>query len=69
MFRWAQVTAPAVKASPPFSRPWAHKRASASPLAKGFYGRLIKQNWSVPIYQQMIKNLEQPQRDGTGSVK
>jgi hypothetical protein len=28
---------------------------------KGFYGRLRKRAWSIPIYQQMVKNLEQPQ--------
>jgi hypothetical protein len=28
---------------------------------KGFYGRLRKRDWSIPIYQQMVKNLEQPQ--------
>ena len=28
---------------------------------KGFYGRLGKRNWSIPIYQQMLKNLAQPQ--------
>jgi len=28
---------------------------------KGFYGRLGKGNWSIPIYEQMIKNLKQPE--------
>ncbi len=30
---------------------------------KGFAGRLVKQNWSAPIYEQMVKNLRpaQPQ--------
>ncbi|MGO9540972.1 MAG: hypothetical protein ACLPN2_10320 [Terriglobales bacterium] len=28
---------------------------------KGFYGRLVKSNRSIPIFQQMIKNLEKPQ--------
>ena len=25
---------------------------------KGFYGRLVKSNWSMPIYEQMMKNLQ-----------
>jgi hypothetical protein len=29
---------------------------------KGFYGRLVKQNWSVPIYEQMTKNLKPAQQ-------
>lgn len=29
---------------------------------KGFYGRLGKRSWSIPIYQQMVKNLEQAQK-------
>lgn len=29
---------------------------------KGYYGRLGKQNWSVPIYQQMTKNLKPAQQ-------
>jgi hypothetical protein len=28
---------------------------------KGFYGRLRKKNWSIPVYQQLVKNLEQPE--------
>jgi hypothetical protein len=33
---------------------------------KGFYGRLVKQNWSAPIYKQMVKNLQQaPQNTET----
>jgi hypothetical protein len=28
---------------------------------KGFYGRLAKRSWSIPIYEQMIKNLKQPE--------
>jgi hypothetical protein len=27
---------------------------------KGFYGRLGKKDWSIPIYQLMIKNLAPP---------
>lgn len=27
---------------------------------KGFRGRLVKKNWSTPIYQEMMKNLQQP---------
>jgi hypothetical protein len=34
---------------------------------KGYYGRLGKQNWSVPIYNQMVKNLKQaPQSTEAG---
>lgn len=29
---------------------------------KGLYGRLGKRSWSIPIYQQMIKNLGQTQQ-------
>jgi hypothetical protein len=29
---------------------------------KGYYGRLAEQNWSVPIYAQMIKTLQPPQQ-------
>ena len=29
---------------------------------KGYYGRLVKQNWSVPIYEQMTKNLKPAQQ-------
>jgi hypothetical protein len=25
---------------------------------KGFYGRLVKSNWSIPIYEEMMKNLQ-----------
>ena len=28
---------------------------------KGFYGRLFKKNWSTPIYQEMMKNLQKAQ--------
>jgi hypothetical protein len=28
---------------------------------KGFYGRLVKEDWSVPIYEAVMKALEQPQ--------
>jgi hypothetical protein len=28
---------------------------------KGFYGRLVKSNWSVPIYEDMVKTLKTPQ--------
>lgn len=28
---------------------------------KGFYGRLIKLDWSVPVYEAMMKTLQQPQ--------
>jgi len=27
---------------------------------KGFYGRLVKSNWSVPIYEDMVKTLKTP---------
>jgi hypothetical protein len=27
---------------------------------KGFYGRFVKSNWSIPIYEQMMKNLQPP---------
>ena len=29
---------------------------------KDFYGRFVKSSWSIPIYQQMIKNLGQAQQ-------
>jgi hypothetical protein len=29
---------------------------------KGFAGRLVKQNWSVPIYEQLIKILQPPKQ-------
>ena len=28
---------------------------------KGFYGRFVKSSWSIPIYEQMMKNLQPPQ--------
>ena len=28
---------------------------------KGFYGRLVKEDWSVPIYEALMKTLRQPQ--------
>ena len=27
---------------------------------KGFYGRLVKSNWSIPIYQALMKSLKEP---------
>ena len=36
---------------------------------KGFYGRLVKQNWSVPIYLQMIKNLRQASQNPEAAPK
>lgn len=32
---------------------------------KGYYGRLVKQNWSVPIYQKMIESLQNAQPKAT----
>jgi len=35
---------------------------------KGFAGRLVKQNWSLPIYEQMIKNLRPVEQQKCRSV-
>ena len=34
---------------------------------KGFVGRLAKKNWSTPVYQEMVKNLQKPAQSATAS--
>lgn len=34
---------------------------------KGFHHRLGKKNWSTPIYQEMMKNLQQPPENAKAS--
>ena len=34
---------------------------------KGFVGRMNKNNWSTPIYQEMIKSLQKPAQSATAS--
>lgn len=34
---------------------------------KGFRGRLVKKNWSTPIYEEMMKSLQKPAQDASAS--
>jgi hypothetical protein len=34
---------------------------------KGFRGRMVKKNWSTPIYEQMLKSLQKPAQSATAS--
>lgn len=35
---------------------------------KGFVGHMVKKNWSTPIYDEMLKNLQKPAQNATASA-
>jgi hypothetical protein len=51
----------AIPSPPTLETQGAETRAHIS-TGKGFYGRLVKQDWSSRIYEAMVRNLQKPQQ-------